>query len=220
MAELEQVLSMNEGRNVWDLGLKINWQDPKEKQINGQDQRMHSAVKVEDEGDEDDSTTFDIDFTPETASLLPNTLSLADRSKGRKHVFAQIDTSRRPKKYSNGMVQPQSMGQEELLRRRYNEEAIVERFAVPLGFPRLDAYPADLFNPPKQEMVHAGELSLSAGFTTSSLTKQKIFDLRDLVTRYSRVVAVDEREDLYNGLTEVGEKYAFGWDSGDESEDD
>jgi len=60
----------------------------------------------------------------------------------------------------------------------------------------------------------------TSGLTTSSTTKQKVFELRDVVARHNRAVAMDEREELYNGLTEVGEKYAFGWESDDNSEDE
>lgn len=222
MAQFEQTLSSDEGRNVWELGLTVDWNEQQNRPAataNGN--QRGREVTAEDETEEDGSEKFDIGFTPESSSLVPNTLALADRRQPRKHVFTQLDTSRHPKRTSNGSTPPQPLDREELLRRRYNEEAIVERFTVPLGFPRLDAYPADLFISPDTAAISSGqESSLSAGFTTSFKTKQNVFQLRDLVTRYSRAVPVEEKEDLYNGLTEIGDKYAFGWEEEDSGEDD
>lgn len=216
MADFAQTLNTNEGQNIWELGLSVDWKTA-EKQINGQP--PVASEKVEDEGDEDDSTNFDINFTPNNSALLPNTLAVSSRSREHNHVFAQVATVRRPKPLSSSALLSKPLGQEELFRRRYNEQAIVERFAVSLAFPRLDAYPVDLFSSPDSGTTPS-ELSLTCGFTTPSTTKQNVFDLRDLVTRHSRAIPIDEREELYNGLTEVGEKYAFGWESDVESEDD
>jgi len=223
MARFEQTLNADEGRNVWQLGLNVDWENLEQKvtgQANG-DPRG-GEVRGEDEGDGDDATTFDINFTPESSSLLPNTLALADRRQQRKHIFAQIDTSRHPKRFSNGVSPYQPLDHEDLLRRRYDEKAIVERFGIPLGFQQLDAYPADLFKKPSQDAAHTNRsqyLALTAGFTTSSVARRTVHELRDLVTRYIRAVDVEEREELYNGLTEVGEKYAFGWEEEDSGED-
>jgi len=221
MVQFEQTLIADEGRNIWELGSKLDREISQQNHTAQPNGNQAGHLMGEDEGDEDDSTTFDINFTPESTSLLPNTLALADRRQLRKHVFAQIATSRHPKRASGAVLPFQALDREEIIRRRYNEEAIVERFSVPLGFPRLDAFPAELFKAPDTADVYQGqEVALSAGFTTSSTVKQKVFELRDLVTRYSRTVRVEEREELYNGLTEVGEKYAFGWEEEESSEDD
>lgn len=222
MAQFEQTLNADEGRNVWELGLKIDW-DGQGRNVAGHvngDPRGRE-IRGEDEGDVDDAETFDVNFMPESNTLLPNTLALADRRQPRKHVFTQIDTARHPKRSSNGVIPSQSLDREELLRRRYNEEAIIERFDIPLGFPQLDAYPVSLFKAPNRTHASQGqELSLFAGLTTSSRVKQNIFELRDLVTRYSRAVGIEEKEELYNGLTEVGDKFAFGWEEEESGEDD
>lgn len=214
MPLVEDTLNTNQGQRVWELGLML---DHGQGEVN----RQHTArgEDIEDDRAADDSTTYDIRFTPESTSLLPHTLARLDSSSGRKHVFAQMDVARKSKRLMANTAATRPLGLEELLRRRYNEEAVVERYAVPLCFPRLDAYPACLFNPP-DESVRPRELSLSGGLTTSFSTKQNIFELRDLVTRHSRAVVVDEREDLYSDLTEIGEKYTFGWDSDVDSGED
>ena len=35
-----------------------------------------------------------------------------------------------------------------------------------------------------------------------------------------RVIGLDDREDLLNGLEEIGEAYIEGWDSGSDSDDE
>ncbi|KAK5074958.1 hypothetical protein LTR64_001163 [Lithohypha guttulata] len=218
MAHFEQVLGANEERNMWQLGVRVDSDDRKQQTTNGQ--TAASQEKAEDEADAEDTTTFDINFMPNISSLMPNTLAQGSRRTGRKHIFAQINTSRTSRDQHND-PHPSALSQEELLRRRYNEEAIVESFHVPLGFPRLDAYPAGLFDFPEDQTTgDRRKISLTAGFTTSSKANERILNLRDLVTRHSRAVAVDDREELYNGLTEVAQRYAHGWDSGSESEDD
>lgn len=214
MPQFEDILNTNQGQRVWELGLMMD--------IGGSQANRQTTARgevIEDVRAEDDSTTYDISFTPESSSLLPNTFARLDTSDGRKHVFAQIDVARKSKRLLAGSAASRPLGLEELMRRRYNEEAVVERYTIPLSFPRLDAYPISLFNMP-ENYVYPRELSLSSGLTTSFSTKQNVFELRDLVTRHSRAITVDEREDLYNGLTEVGEKYAFGWDSDVDSGED
>lgn len=224
MAQFEQTLNADEGRNVWELGMNVDGEGVQQlvtAQTNGS--QLGGDARGEDEEDEDDATPFDISFMPESSSLLPNMLALADKRQPRKHIFTQIVTSRHTKRSSNGVIPSQPLDREELLRRRYNEKPIVERFAIPLGFQQLDAYPADLFKQPSPDTDHTSQgqyMALTAGFTTSTNAKRTVFELRDLVTRYSRAVGVEEREELYNGLTEVGEKYAFGWEEDDSGEDE
>lgn len=213
MPQLEDTLNTNQEQRVWELGLTM---DRGDSQVAGPHTARGEVIETDTA---DDSKTYDISFTPESLSLLPNTLARLESSDARKHVFAQVDVTRKSKRLMIDSAVVRPLGLDELMRRRYNEEAVVERYAVPLSFPRLDAYPMSLFHIP-EESVHSRELSLYSGLTTSYSTKQSILELRDLVTRHTRAIAVDEREDLYNNLTEIGEKYAFGWDSDVDSGED
>jgi hypothetical protein len=47
--------------------------------------------------------------------------------------------------------------------------------------------------------------------------KNHVLDLRNATTR---LLQLDERESLYNDLTEMAQNYAFGWESGSDTGDD
>lgn len=217
MAQFEQVLQGHEDHCVWELGLKLDLTTNGKTIANGS---VDSTSIAQLEKDLDDTVNLDVNLSDYVDALLPKTIARSSTKRRHNHVFAQAATHRTSTKSSRTTINDTRLDQEELLRRRYNDEAIVERFHVPLGFPRLDAYPADLFNNAGEEYVGGKKINLWAALTTSSRSKDTMYNLRDLVTRYNRVVDVDEREDVYNSLTEVGDKYAFQWESGSEGEDE
>ena len=47
--------------------------------------------------------------------------------------------------------------------------------------------------------------------------KDRVLDLRNATFR---TMPLDEREGLYNDLTEMAEHYSFGWDEGSDTGDD
>ena len=52
---------------------------------------------------------------------------------------------------------------------------------------------------------------------TTSQTRDRIKDLKNFV---SRVIQAEEKEALLNDLSEIGEAYQEGWESGSDSEED
>jgi hypothetical protein len=70
-----------------------------------------------------------------------------------------------------------------------------------------------MFPPPKS----ASGLDIFAALTTSSRTAEKI---KAIEATAARMVSVDEREALVNGLGEIRETYETGWSSGSDEEDD
>lgn len=217
MAHFEQVLNGDENRSHWELGFKADQSRKIPIIANGFATAPNTA---EDEADVDELIPIDVDLTDSVSALLPNTITRSSDKTRHKHVFAQVATHRTSDRISRNTTEYARLDQEVLLRKRYNEEAIVERFHVPLAFPRLDAYPSDLFNLSNTADPDERKINLWAALTTSSSVKTNTFSLRDLVTRHNRVVPLDEREDIYDGLTGVGDHYNYGWDSGSEGEDD
>jgi len=217
MTHFEQTLNTNQGQNLFELGLKVGTKEVSSSK--GNSQTMQQARDGMNQNADDEAITFDIRFVPSTTSLLPPTLAIGGAGVTRRHIFAQVETYRHPRRTLGQYTPTSQLDQEELLRRRYNEEAIVDRYSIPQALPQLDTSPSSLFKSPPGGPLAKGWFCTS-GLTTSSTTKQKVFELRDVVARHNRAVAMDEREELYNGLTEVGEKYAFGWESDDNSEDE
>lgn len=58
---------------------------------------------------------------------------------------------------------------------------------------------------------------MSSGLTTSTAVAEQIRTIEQIV---HRIVGVDEREALCNGLQTIAEEYDEGWDSGDDGSDD
>jgi hypothetical protein len=88
------------------------------------------------------------------------------------------------------------------------------RFTAPILFPLLDSYPASIFDVGSGQ---ATKLAVHAGLTTSTVVADQIRALEQVV---KRLVGIDEREALCNGLQVLAEEYDEGWDSGSDSDDD
>lgn len=76
----------------------------------------------------------------------------------------------------------------------------------------MDTFPNTLFPIAKNDGVR-----VLAALTTSSRTGERI---KSLETVASRIISIDERETIVNGLGEIRETYESGWASDLESDDD
>lgn len=86
-------------------------------------------------------------------------------------------------------------------------------FYTPLRFPILDSFPANLFQGAKV----GGNISLLTTLTASSRTADRIKKFEAIA---GRIVGVDERENIVNGLGEIRESYETGWMSDSDFDDD
>ncbi|KAE8848755.1 hypothetical protein HRS9122_02771 [Pyrenophora teres f. teres] len=90
----------------------------------------------------------------------------------------------------------------------------VQRYAAPLLFPLLDSFPKSMFD---VGTGTATKLAVHTGITTSTAVAEQIRAVEQLV---KRLVGIEEREALCNGLQVLAEEYDEGWDSGTDSDDD
>jgi hypothetical protein len=88
------------------------------------------------------------------------------------------------------------------------------RHTAPLLFPILDSYPTSIFDVGSGS---ATKLAVHAGLTTSTAVANQVRAVEQLV---KRLVGVEEREALCNGLQVIAEEYDEGYDSGSDSDDD
>lgn len=88
------------------------------------------------------------------------------------------------------------------------------RYSTSLLFPLLDSYPASIFDVGSGQ---ATKLAVRSGLTTSTAVAEQIRAMEQIV---KRLVGVDEREAISNGLQVLAEEYDEGWDSGSDSDDD
>ena len=151
------------------------------------------------EDEETEPAAFDMNLFPGDPS--------AD---ARIHTFAQIETKRT--RLESG-INDTTLDPEERMRRRHNDESIVETYESSLLFPKLDTFPENLFR-----TTQSGPgLELTVALKTTSTMKSKVLNLRN---ETARALTLDERESLYNDLTELANAYSFGWESGSDSGED
>lgn len=115
----------------------------------------------------------------------------------------------------NLFMQPLSCSQQPCDKGSYtNKCANFLRFATPLLFPLLDSFPKSIFD---VGTGNATKLAVHTGLTTSTAVAEQIRAVEQLV---KRLVGIEEREALCNGLQVLAEEYDEGWDSGTDSDDD
>ncbi|KAK4935736.1 mtDNA inheritance, partitioning of the mitochondrial organelle [Elasticomyces elasticus] len=139
---------------------------------------------------------FDITYMPGVHGESP-------AAKKSLHIFAQVE-SERGSGYDKSSP---SLTPEERLRRRLNEESVVERFQSDIRFPLLDTFPHDLVEANRLDL---DGLDFSAALASSSAMKDRALGLRDTTIR---LMPLTERENHYNELTQISSYYANGWDS-------
>ena len=148
------------------------------------------------------SDAMELDSTGHDASFLPRA---QETTYSDLHVFSQMQTHRS----KDASVATEGASPEDRMRMRLNEESIVEQYSTNLLFPRLDTFPEDLFHARQEDGV-----ALTTSLRTSSNLKAHVVHLRD---QSHRGLDLDERESIYNDLTELANGYSFGFDSGSDS---
>ncbi|KAE8150875.1 tubulin domain-containing protein [Aspergillus avenaceus] len=143
---------------------------------------------------------FEIDF------------SYDGQGSGTSHIFNQLQVWRGVEiPDSEGAPSGRDLG---LVRKErfYNTTAMFQRFHAPLSFPILDSYPSGMFSGAKEKKIN-----ILAALTASSRTADKI----KLMERVAgRIISVDEREMVVNGLGEIREQYETGWMSDSDFDDE
>lgn len=88
------------------------------------------------------------------------------------------------------------------------------RYTAPVLFPLLDSFPATIFD---VGTGHTSKIAVRTGLTTSTAVAEQIRTVEQLA---KRLVTLEDRESLCNGLQVLAEEYDEGWDSGSDSDDD
>lgn len=202
---LESTLNGNGMRRIAACSLSVK--NPSEMHVdelpNGQsDDRLTNGYHEEDEVEKE--RQGDIDLFPDSANQ-----SARVRDRRRTHVFSRMESLRGPWKTV-----------EEL---QDTNDRLHDRFSAGHGprtslhqstllFPLLSSYPG-IFRLPNNPR----KLAVNATLTTSTAIADR---MRDVESVARRLVGVEEREALGDGLATMAEEYEEGWDSDDLSSDD
>ncbi|KAJ9611852.1 tunicamycin resistance protein [Knufia peltigerae] len=199
---LEDTLNTSDSQNLFELQAKFN-----NHAMNGSNGgESNGRIHADENAPHDwhpEPTHFDLEYLPR----LQNSI-VSDRN----HVFAQVECERGRAEHDSFSL---SLDPEDRLRRRQNEESVVEIFQTGLRFPLLETFPNSLFETNRD---HENGLDISAALSCNSRMKDHVLELRNTT---SRLMPLEEREAVYSDLSQLAQHYSFGWDEGsDTGEDD
>ncbi|KAL2824129.1 tubulin domain-containing protein [Aspergillus cavernicola] len=187
----------NSARRIYELQASII--SPKE----SQSKQPPQLKMVESSGPESSKlkTSFDLDFTYDSLD--------SDKS----HIFNQVQVFRgaEPDDEDETSTTEEDLGTIRKMR-LYNSEPMFHRFHTGLQYPILDSTPNNLFTLANSEQ----KLNVLATLTVSTRTAERMKSMESIA---GRVIGVDERENLVNGLGEIRESYETGWMSDSEFDD-
>jgi hypothetical protein len=190
-----------------------------EKTANRADASKKGRTLVAQDTSEDDTQlgTFDIDF-------FSKDYKIGSFKPGKdEHIFGRVEASRGDWDMSNagGRDPRDRFGTGPTVQRYVNftwpsfELSIMSfRYSAPLLFPRLDSFPNSVFN---VGTGHVSKLAIHAGLTTSTAVADQVRAMEQIA---KRLLGVEDREALCNGLQVVAEEYDEGWEGGLTDSDD
>ena len=197
LALLEAALDTTGKRTIFELRSSVDMQQ--EPHINGHTNGNESGQQAilvqEDAQQEVSASAFDIAYVDSQGTSGD-------------HKFGQVELYRHSVRPGISSDVPDAVAP----RQTQDEETLVAKFTARVPFPLLDTFPDTLFR-----VEHAPTLNTRSGLVTTSRTKGHLLDIRNLT---SRAFDVDEREVMYNDLTEIANGYTHGWDSGSDSGED
>lgn len=204
---LESTLNGDGMRRIAATSLSIK--DPstleQDAQPNGHsDPRMTNGHTHTDDDDDDDSTP-DIELFPH---LIPSNTLNRGRNSRRTHLFSKTSSLRGPWKTSTELQTSASR-----LHDRFSaNDPRISLHQSALLFPTLTSYP-QIF----RFVDRPSKLAVDASLSTSTTIAERV---RGLESVARRMVGIDEREALCDGLAAMADEYEEGWMSDDDSEDD
>ncbi|MCJ1251508.1 mtDNA inheritance, partitioning of the mitochondrial organelle [Trapelia coarctata] len=188
----------------------------KEAKLGGHDRRAPTATRSHMLLDEEDhreprgdGQDPDIDLLPGETRPLPYQ---SMKSPKPAHVFGRVDSVRGPFKEGDSQERNEDEGFSGK-RRRATGMPVAERYHSSLQYELLETFP-NIF-----ETVSAKKsVAVRARLSTTTGVANRVKVLQAVV---GRMIGLDEREALSNGLGEIAEAYEEGWSSGsDDSSDD
>ncbi|KAM0349289.1 hypothetical protein ACHAPU_003698 [Fusarium lateritium] len=174
--------------------------------VNGNQPLASIHMSLASARDASDDSRVNVDFFQVGRSWSRQHVGRLDTHK---HVFGEISSYRDLDPLENADDTPGHLAPGE---RPIIGNSVVRKYDSSLRFPLLDAYPQVY-----PQLSGQTDVSMQTTLSTNSSMVQRIRTLR---TESARLVSVNEREDLGNGLAELADAYQEGWFSGSDDDDD
>ncbi|KAF5588679.1 DML1-like protein [Fusarium subglutinans] len=175
--------------------------------VNGNQPLASINMSLASEKDSSEDSRINVDFFQIGRTWSRHRIA---RSDAHKHVFGELRSYRDLDPLGN--VDKDAPGHLAPGERPIIGNSVVRRYDSSLRFPLLDAYP--------QIYPHLSSHPDASMQTTLSTNSSLVQRIRNLRSDSARLVPVNEREDLGNGLAELADAYQEGWLSGSDDDDD
>ncbi len=173
------------------------------------DERIRSDISnnlLAEDAMHDAKANLDMDFSGAESNSSAARQSLD-------HVFGAVECLRGNNTETNGEEMDEDDINYSRKRQRLAGLAVRERYYTTLPYPTLDSFP-EIFTIASPASVVGVHTSLA---TSTGISRR----IKALQKTNINLIGLDEREALSNGLSEMGEAYEKGWQSGsDEGSDD
>ncbi|ROW12662.1 hypothetical protein VMCG_00173 [Cytospora schulzeri] len=177
------------------------------------------SPRARDAGDEPDKDglRLDMDFRPVDDLGDGRTRLQQNGFHAGPKIFSQVLASRGKKDDEDHDMEGEEDEDDEddRARRRGQGEAISRRYQSGLGYPLLDSFP-EIFRDAKGEALK-DNIAVTTSLSTDSELSGRLKSLRTTVTR---LIGLEDREELSNELAEMADEYHEGWSSGSDSGED
>jgi hypothetical protein len=200
--DLEAVLNGNGQRRVAACAMTAR----QEALANGDDPRAppHLVNGYAHDQAESDTEDLDIDFIPAPSQLFSTRRSPTPKP----HMFSQIRIERGSQSEHTNQDE-----QDYETRRRRTDDFRDSSHPTTLGFPLISSFPGTF----RSSTSSAHKVDIDVSITTSTRIAERI---RAIEADARRLIGLDEREALCDGLAVMAEEYADGWSSDEDGDDD
>ncbi|KAJ5925901.1 hypothetical protein N7454_007411 [Penicillium verhagenii] len=162
--------------------------------------------------DSDDKSSAEEDGRPKAQSEFDIDFTYGEDDGKNAHIFNQVQVTRGHERGNSIESGQEDLGHVRKLR-LYNSEAMLQSYHTPLRMPVLNSFPHGLYPIPQS----SEGLDVFAALTSSTRTAHKI---KSIEATTARMLSVEEREAMMNGLGEIRESYETGWSSGSDDDSD
>lgn len=162
-----------------------------------------------------DGVRLDVDFRPaDDLGDGARVQSGSSGSGGGSKIFGQVLASRGERARDEDEEHEGERG-DDRARRRGARETIGRRYRSALSYPLLDSFPG-IFRDDKGQALRE-RIAVTTSLSTDTELSGKLKSLRSTVTR---LIGLEDRENLSNELAEMADEYHEGWSSGSDLGDD